>query len=136
MQDSDVQILDDIDERVLARLESLEKRTPAPSGTFARVLRLYPRLEHANKTLNWPYRDLAQILKDEGTLITANTLRIYMQRIRHMLEKEKPRAPARKSRGGSRPHTTPDTPSGIEEPNEPIARGESVKQTGKVHLKF
>lgn len=136
MQDSDVHILDDIDERVLARLESLEKRTPAPSGTFARVLRLYPRLEHANKKLNWPYRDLAQILKDEGTLITANTLRIYMQRIRHMLEKEKPRAPARNSRRGSRPHTTPDTASGNGEPNEPIAPGDLIKQTGKVHRSF
>lgn len=135
MQDSDVHILDDVDRRVLARLESLEKRTPAPSGTFARVLRLYPKLEHANKILNWPYKDLAEILKDEGTLITANTLRIYMQRIRHMLEKDKPRAPTRNSGRGSRP-----LPPGIGKPNgepyELLASDDTAKEPGKVHRNF
>lgn len=90
---AEAETFDDIDKNIAGRLEELHQIERVPVGLRARVIRHYDRIRYANKTLGWTYQRIANdVLKPAGMLISATTLRIYMEEIAKRRDDKKARA--------------------------------------------
>jgi len=125
-----------IDAAIRAKLEALVASGPVErKSKLETTLDPHRDLIAAAVAKGHTYRTITTTLREAGLKASPETIRRYVQRI-GTNGKGKPRVAARRTVRGSRPHTTPATPSGNEEPSEPISPDKWAKQTGRVHLKF